>query len=181
MSSASGVIIRRLQAEDDLGGFACEDPDLDEFLKADARRLESQWVTRVYVAVCEDHVVGYAALLADTVILKSGERRKLKLQHDDSKQIPALKIGRLAVDAAFRERTRGVGSGLVRHAFELALALSQSIGCRLLTVDAYEGSVAFYQKLGFVSNKAHEDEARSTISMRLDLRSDPLPGWLQSN
>jgi ribosomal protein S18 acetylase RimI-like enzyme len=90
--------------------------------------------------------------------------------------LPAVKVGRLAVDEAFRAQNRGTGEALMRHAFLVALTVANVIGCRLLTVDAYPASVGFYERLGFVLNKTAEGP-RNTTSMRLDLRS--LPSWVK--
>jgi hypothetical protein len=148
--------IRRLEDEDEIEQFYCGDKELDGFLKEDARRLEAQDVTRVYVAVIGRRVYGYMAILADTIELKTNERKKLKLKlkHDDPRQIPALKIGRLAIDKAFREEYRGTGKALMGLAFRNGLIVAETAGCRLLTVDAYLESVEFYEaKLGFIRNK----------------------------
>jgi hypothetical protein len=82
----------------------------------------------------------------------------------------------------------------------LAIGARRSLGCRLLTVDSLPGSEPFYLRLGFVRNKvAPEEEAcpicnkplntcphcgvaleltpSPTISMRFDLKTDPLPAW----
>jgi GNAT superfamily N-acetyltransferase len=89
-----------------------------------------------------------------------------------------VKVARLAVATRFREAYTGLGTLLIRFAFDLARAHTVEIGCRLLTVDAYRTSVGFYERLGFVRNKRTRDTASGetesdTISMRLDLASTP--------
>jgi hypothetical protein len=133
--------------------------------------------------------------LADTVVLRTNERKNLKLGHDDSKNVPALKIGRLACDLDAKKRFQGIGKTLMWLAYQNGVATRQTIGCRLLTVDAYAGVVDYYAKLGFVANKTRPDGALcggcgkpleppngspandTTVSMRFDLKSDPLPDW----
>ena len=156
----------------------------------------------MYLASYSGELVGYLALLNDAIILQTGERKKLGLGHADSKTIPALKIGRLAVAYGFRLKYCGVGTQLMAFAYAKALLIAQSSGCRLLTVDAYNqdsaDSVAFYKKLGFIANKKQDQDEldrpappvqgslptladvvghRRTLSLRFDLRSDPLPAW----
>jgi hypothetical protein len=41
------------------------------------------------------------------------------------------------------------------------------MGCRLLTVDAYPGSVSFYEHLGFTRNLHEAHEGRSNLRVRL--------------
>jgi hypothetical protein len=196
----AAVVIRRLAGSDDVSSFCCGysqgDVDLNGFLRDDARPLEASHVTRVYVA-CSDagEVVGFVAILADAIVLKSGERKKLKLPHRGmSKYVPALKVGRLAVSDDFRREYEGTGTLLVRQALDVAMLLSERAGCRLLTVDAYGKSVDFYLKRGFIKNKVSEhqptiwerarakfrpliDPVPSTIPMRFDLRASNLPSW----
>jgi hypothetical protein len=45
-------------------------------------------------------------------------------------------------------------------------------------VDTYPQSVAFYERLGFVRNKAKEYRDRGHPSMRLDLYAAARPAWL---
>ena len=173
------VEIRPLREADDLSAFACGDTDLDEFLRNDAARLQALNIVRVYTSFTDGALVGYVAILNDTVVLKTPDKKKLALNHDDHPAIPAVKIARLAVDASFRQRVSGMGKHLVRFAFHLARAQADQIGCRLLTVDAYKASVGFYENLGFVRNKVKASDGEKlavdedTISMRLDLAETP--------
>lgn len=176
----AGLEIARLTAADDLQGFASDDLDLDAFLQSDALRLQERAVIQVSLARYEGELAGYVALLADIVILQTGERKKLKLGYEDPPPVPAVKIGRLAVSADFRKRYRGLGRAMVAFSFNTALQVSRDVGCRLLTVDAYAQSVAFYELLGFIANKGKEYRERETVSMRLDLHAAPLPAWLVS-
>lgn len=197
-SDALGLGLRRLAESDDFSSFDSGDADLNDFVQNDARRLERCDVTRVYIAAAGAKAVGYLALLADTIVLKSNERKHLDLTRQDSKNVPAVKVGRLAVDLQFQRR--GVGEALMRIAYQIAISTRRPLGCRLLTVDAYPASEEFYVKLGFIRNKvAPEDETcptckkplnrcphcscefqsspTNTVSMRFDLKTDPLPSW----
>jgi len=73
------IRVAPLGAAHDLDGFACGVIDLDEFLRDDALRLQGERVARVYVALAEERIVGYVALVADSLVLETGEKRKLKL------------------------------------------------------------------------------------------------------
>lgn len=162
----------------DLAAFACGDDDLDAFLRDDALRLEDQRVARTYLAHYDGALVGYITVLADAIILETRERKGLRLRHEDHPVIPALKIARLGVAASFRARHRGVGEALMAFAFLLALDLGERVGCRLLTLDAYAQSLEFYQRLGFVPNRAKPYRDREHPSMRLDLYAPILPPWV---
>jgi GNAT superfamily N-acetyltransferase len=62
--------------------------------------------------------------------------------------VPAMRMGRLAVAQA--EQGRGYGQLLVGHAANLAVSVRQTLGVRVLIVDAKDAkAAAFYQPFGF--------------------------------
>ena len=165
------------------GDFSCGDEDLDDFIRSDASRLQSLNVARTYVARVGDTLCGYVSLMADAIVLKANERKKIKhkdhaLAFDDHPVVPALKIARVAVRKETRDACRGLGEALVRFAFLQGLALAETVGCRLLTLDAYPESMGFYEKLGFVPNRDATYAERDHPSMRLDLFAAVPPSWL---
>lgn len=163
-----------------LAGFSCGDDDLDEFLRMDALRLQRESALQTYLAWdarSGDAVLGYVSLLTDAVRLETRERKSLGLLSGDHPVVPAVKIARIGVSVAV-QRGRGVGTALVRFAFATALEVNQMVGARLLTLDAYPESIAFYERLGFVRNRAKEYRERNHPSMRLDVFSATPPPWL---
>lgn len=167
-----------------LASFHCGDEDLDDFIRSDALRLQSLNVARSYLAIYGDRVRGYLTLMADAVVLKPNERKKLRdtsgnmLAFDDHPVVPALKIARLAVCRETRAELRGIGEALVRFAFYTSLDLSEIAGCRLLTLDAYPDAIPFYEKLGFARNLDGAYAGKPRPSMRLDLFARVPPSWL---
>lgn len=147
-------------------------------------RLQSLNVARSYLVIYRERVRGYLTLMADAVVLKPNERKKLRdaagnaLAFDDHPVVPALKIARLAVCKESRDEFRGVGEALVRFAFYTGLGLSEVTGCRLLTLDAYPDAIPFYEKLGFVRNLDGAYAGKPRPSMRLDLFARVPPSWL---
>jgi predicted GNAT family N-acyltransferase len=94
------------------------------------------------------------------------------------KNIGALKLAQLAVDNSLRGR--GLGTLVVYDAVNLAVELSQRVGCRYVVLDAQPELVEWYQALGFKINKVMQKQriAAATdrnpdeipVSMRFDLR-----------
>ena len=164
--------------EKDFSTFSSGDSDLDDFLCSDARRLGVRNVARTFVVRYENNLAGYTSLMADAIVLETKERKRLYLTSGDHPVIPAVKIARLAVAELFRTSYRGLGQLLVRFAASIALDFSETVGCRLLTVDAYPQSVAFYERLGFVRNRAKQYRDREHPSMRFDLHAPKLPAWI---
>lgn len=162
----------------DIAAFSCGDRDLDDFLRDDALRLDRARAARTWLARYDGALVGYITLLCDAIILETRERKGLALRHEDHPVIPALKVARLGVSESFRASHRGVGEALMQFAFATGLTLSAQVGCRLLTLDAYAQSLAFYERLGFVRNRAREYRDRQNPSMRLDLHAAVLPSWV---
>jgi GNAT superfamily N-acetyltransferase len=183
------IRVAPLGAAHDLGGFACGIVDLDEFLRDDALRLQGRRVARVYVALANERIVGYVALVADSLVLETGEKKKLKLKHGDPVWVPAVKVGRLATRSDCQQQ--GVGKALMRFAVDIANHVSDTIGCRLMTLDALPSAITYYEKLGFVRNKLANKRSKKTkdkkpkatgnaapVSMRLDLHAEALPSWV---
>lgn len=178
------VEIRPLGQAHDLAGFDCGVKDLNEFLQNDALRYAARRIARVYVALLDDRVVGYVALVADSLVLETREKKKLDLKHRDPKYVPAIKVGRLGTCAGFKNR--GIATELLRFSIDVANLASRYIGCRLLTLDALPTSMAFYEKRGFIRNKHNSKKGKGksgkksdTTSFRLDLRTENLPAWVK--
>jgi GNAT superfamily N-acetyltransferase len=157
IASALEVSIRLLQDGEQPPELDSGDADLDNWLREDATRLHGQGVAAVYLAHVGDQFVGYAALLVDCIKVNSTEKKKIHLQHDDHPVIPALKVGRLAVNKTFQNR--GIGSTLIRFSIDTALSVAELAGCRLLTLDAYPAKVDWYERRGFVRNRRLAKEA----------------------
>ncbi|MHC6203504.1 hypothetical protein ACYULU_09955 [Breznakiellaceae bacterium SP9] len=112
-------------------------------------------------------------LIADAVKLSTTEKELHKLDYP-FKTIPALKIGKLAVAEASRQKYWGIGTLMLYHAERFARNfINPYCAARFLTVDADvehdEGVLSFYQKSDFVPNAEKAGKHRKTVSMRLDL------------
>lgn len=132
-----------------LAGFDCGRPSLNEWLLRYALRNEHAGGSRTYV-VCDveaGRVVGYYALAAGSV-----DRAEAPgpLRRNMPDPIPAIVLGRLAVDRHFSGR--GIGAGLLKDALLRSVQVANQIGARALLVQALDDSAAaFYQHHGFVS------------------------------
>ena len=58
------------------------------------------------------------------------------------KSVPAVKIGRLAIDKTYKGM--GLGRLIIRNLIADCVKLNQQIACRLITVDAYKDALPFY-------------------------------------
>lgn len=191
------VALRKLDLDDDLRGFSCGAVDLDDWLREDAARLQSVGTVAVYLARTAGELVGYVSLLADSIRVNSSELKRLELEHNDHPSVAAVKIAHLAVRTGLQGK--GIGTAMLRFAFDQAVLISAHVGCRLLTLDAYPGKVSWYERKGFVRNKRvakeaasawacpagcpeyREDDGRPRVSMRLDVGGEDadLLDWMK--
>jgi GNAT superfamily N-acetyltransferase len=157
-----------------LSTFDCEDSDLNEFVKVDCPRYKEQGLSHTKLALYSGNVVGYVALLADSISLETSERQWLIQKNVHVQHIPALKIGRLAIDKRYKGQR--VGSALVKYSVGVAFRLNSdlSVGCRFLTVDAYQQSIGFYERLGFVKSLHKQYKKREHPSMHYDIITGPI-------
>ena len=139
---------RPIKPGDVVTGFACGQPTLDDWLAKVAVRAERDQTARTYVSVDQDtgRVVGYYCLSAFSV-----ERASIgggTLARNAPRAIPAVLLGRLAVDRT--AQGRGLGVPLLHDAVVNAELVSARIGSRALVVEALGDSAArFYTRYGF--------------------------------
>lgn len=162
--------------------FVCgEAKEYETFLKVKALPLEQLGVTRTFLVLhrLTGELIGYFSLSADTVRLTIDEKTGTDLETVDFMSLPALKLGKLAVNKSLSEEAqrKGYGSFILEivntYAFEM---LELGVACRFVTVDAdieyNPDTPEFYLKNGFVVNQSRKRRASDkTISMRKDIFS----------
>jgi len=136
-----------------LKGFKNQVKELEDFLKEDAFSNQKLKISTTYLLFHEDkeqrYLAGYVTLLADSIRIYKDRALKQFFENKgvEYNSLPAIKIGRIAVDK--RLQKRGYGKNLIKFSMYTALNLSESIGCRFLTVDAKLNAKSFYKKHGF--------------------------------
>ena len=159
--------------------FDCEDEDLNDFLFNEAVPYGKELLATTFVMENDKQTLGYYSLLNDSLQLKeemftskSQFRKFLKelmpYPKRHLKTIPALKIGRLAIDKTFKGK--GLGSVIMANIISKCIKMNEEQACRLITVDAYKQAVPFYQKMGF-KFLIEGDKDDATRLMFLDLTS----------
>lgn len=165
-----------LTNQHDLSKFNCESSDLTNFLKYDALNQQNMNLNITHLVICDGEIIGFVSLLTDTLKLKTLENKKLKeeikdeLNIGENNEIPAIKIGRLAVDKNYSKK--GLGSHILRNVLLSILNLSKTkVGLRFVTVDAYATAVDFYVKKNNFSSRGSD----AKILKKLDKikRQDP--------
>jgi GNAT superfamily N-acetyltransferase len=143
--------------EHDVSTFDCGDEDLNDFLKNDAVKFQTEHLSHTRLVYLEGVLVGYVTLLADCIILKTDEKKKTlhqaRSQHQTIYTFPAIKIGRIGIQKEHQKA--GIGTQLLNYTIALVYRLNKelNVGCRFITLDAYPQSVSWYEKKKFVFNK----------------------------
>jgi len=144
------LIVELLADHHDRPGFACENPEFADYLRARARRDRDAGVAACFVLVDQASssvVLGYYTLSSFTVELGSlpdDYRKKARLPRYP--EVPATLIGRLArvVDG------KGLGHVLLVDALQRAAVMSRQVASHAVIVDAIDANaVAFYLRYGF--------------------------------
>ena len=159
--------------------FDCEDEDLNDFLFNEAVSYQKELLATTFVMENDKQTLGYYSLLNDSLQLKEEMftsksqfrkflRELVPYPKRHLKTIPALKIGRLAIDKTFKGK--GLGSVIMANIISKCIKMNQEQACRLITVDAYKQAVPFYQKMGF-KFLIEGDKDDTTRLMFLDLTS----------
>lgn len=143
----------------DVSQFRCTHAELTDWLQRKSLANEIAQASRTFV-VCESRcVVGYYALAAGSIEHAASPG---SIRRNMPAPIPAIVLGRLAVDQ--RYQGQGIGAGLLQDAVQRSLGAALAIGARVLLCHAVdERARTFYLGHGF-SPSAIED-----MTLLLDL------------
>lgn len=138
-----------LTEEHDLSDFSCDSDDLNDFLKNDALPQQKEKLNITKLCVCEGEIVGFVSLLTDVLKLKliNDEAVKLKIKNklniSSNNFIPAVKIGRFAIDKKYSKK--GLGSYILKSIIINLNNISEDdVGFRFVVVEGYITAYHFY-------------------------------------
>lgn len=136
-----------LGEQHDLSQFESGQPTLDDWLRRHARQADAKRQGRTYVWHAEDDPVVVAYFTLCPHVLERAELPR-RLGRGDPDRIPSLLLARLALDQKLHGQ--GLGTELLLDALSRAVAASNRVGGRYLTVDAIDDqAAAFYEHCGF--------------------------------
>jgi len=138
--------IAKLAISHDAGQFDCGHAELNSFIRLHALQGQRAHISRTYVAVTGELIVGYHTLVVGSVTYEDAPERLAKgIPRYD---IPVLLLARLAVDQNWQ--AKGLGAALVADAMRRTLQVAEIAGVRAMLVHAKdENARAFYSYLGF--------------------------------
>jgi len=141
----------RADPQHDISRFDCSDDDLNDFVRTDCFNYQKHYLSHTRLAKYRGEIIAFVTLLADSIILETREKESWLPFHKKIVHFPALKIGRIAVHKDYQRQ--GVGDALMIYCLGIAFRMNEelNVGCRFITVDAYEMSVSWYEKQGLYS------------------------------
>lgn len=148
------------------------------FLLEQAKPLDEIAISKTFIMIhnVTNELVGYFTLSADTIKLTPAEKKQEDLDDVPFMSLPAIKVGKLAINKSLSEKAKKKGYG--SFAIEMAITkayevLKTGVACRFITVDAdieyYPNTTEFYEKNGFVRNEQKPSKNSKTISMRKNI------------
>ena len=157
--------------------FDCGNKDLNDFLCTDeVKNYENEMLGKTTLVYYDGELTGYYTL-SSTCLGVRYLKHKTGFSHLSEyhiNELPALLIGRLAIDLDWQKK--GVGRYIIQRIAMMALDQSRNQGIRLLVVQAKEDAFNFYTKCGFdfvmeSKNEMKRFKARGTRTMFFDVSS----------
>lgn len=161
------LFFTRLKKEHDVSTFRCNEERLAEFLIAFALNNQDDRISATRLVYWQNTLAGFFTLINDSIstsLINDGDGVK-GYRYDF---YPALKIARMATHSAYEKR--GIGKSMLLEVIATAINISQYAGCRIITVDAKEDAVGFYESFGFVIANNEKDEDDDTILLYKDIK-----------
>jgi GNAT superfamily N-acetyltransferase len=160
-------VIEPVAGEMDLSGFDCGNPDFNEFLLEDALRDFRDNFSVTHIGRIRGEPAAYVCLVAaayQTAAISHAATLRYPYRN-----LPAVKIARIATDLRFQGK--GLGRGLVEYSMAIARRVRTLVGCHLLVTDALPERVNWYRDMGFeLSVRANLAETRQSYPMHAVLK-----------
>ena len=138
--------IEKLTRSHVVEGFDCGVPALNRFLERYALQNQQADASRTYVALDEDEVVGFYAIVVGEVVHADAPPRIIKGLA--RYPVPVMMLARLAVSRT--RQGQGMGAGLLKDAFLRIAGAADQAGIRAVAVHAKDDAArAFYERFDF--------------------------------
>ncbi|MFZ0598617.1 MAG: GNAT family N-acetyltransferase [Flavobacterium sp.] len=178
---SSDYSLIKLKANTLINNFNCgddkDDADLNDFLFSKAKYYSSELLATTYILEDKTSTVAYYSIFNDSLTIEESNfnsKNALKkflsnlVSHPKRhlKNIPAIKIGRLAVSKD--KKGQRIGEKIIDFIISFSIDHNTNCACKLITVDTYKKSLGFYEKMGFIY-LSDKDKNEDTRQVFLDL------------
>lgn len=180
MEIEGNVSLLSIDRIDDISHYSFDSKieEYNDFLKI-AKVYGKINISKTFLLIHKEtnELLAYMTLSADSIKLTPQEKETHSISKIPFASIPALKVGKLAVNKCLspKAQLKGYGSFMLELARAFAYNMNESgIACRFITVDAdiqyNENTPSFYKKNGFTENLSNKSKnAKHTVSMRKDI------------
>lgn len=138
--------IEKLQRGHEVDEFDCGREALNRFLVRYAFQNQQAGASQTYIALADDAVAGYYALVVGQVEYEGASERLVKglARHP----VPIMLLARLAVATSWQGK--GLGAGLLKDAMQRTLQAADIAGIRAFAVHAKDDEArTFYEHFDF--------------------------------
>jgi predicted N-acetyltransferase YhbS len=169
MSAAALAPPQLLASKHQLEDFNSGEPSLDEWLKKRALKNSAGGASRCFVVCSDNAVIGYYSLSASAI---NHEIAPKAMRRNMPNPLPALLLGRLAVDGKYHNQ--GLGSALLRDAMLRSLTIAQNAGVFALLLHALNDRARqFYLSRGFVDSPLQSMTLTMTLATMQTILTEP--------
>lgn len=152
-----------LTSKHNLNKFECESDDLTDFLKNDALNQQNNKLNLTKLITCDEEIIGYVSLLTDTIPLKNIRENETKQDikgqlsiTSKNKLLPAIKIGRFAIDRKYAGN--GIGTDVLLNVlYNIKHIAENNVGLRFVIVEGYARAYNFYTQHNNFRNLKKDD------------------------
>jgi GNAT superfamily N-acetyltransferase len=143
----SALRIEKLRRDHPVEGFDCGQEALNRFLVKHALQSQQGNASQTYIALANEHVVGFYTLAIGAVEHIDAPPRLLKGL--GRYPVPLMVLARLGVSVTWQRK--GLGSGLLKDAMLRTLQAADIAGIRALAAQAKDDEArAFYERYDFI-------------------------------
>lgn len=159
--------------------FDCGNADLNEFFAKDVLNYTSELLGKSYCFTFDDdesQIVAAFTISNDSIktyTFPNARKKKINAEIPRQKQMnsyPAVLIGRLGVNKAFRKITgedKSVGDQLIDFVKSWFIDKSNKTGCRFIVVDSYNdvAPLKYYKRNGFTELFSSEEQEKEYTNL----------------
>lgn len=153
---------------------------MNEYFHRYAKKNQGHMFGVTYVCIYPPtQVIGFYTI-ANTTIPRSGIPEQLLTGLPKYQDIPAILLGRLAVDQ--KAQKKKIGELLISHCFDVYLHLTKICAARYIITDVYSAMAGFYEKYGFrlIEGSSNPHTTKMFLDLKvvraaLDLRTKEKP------
>lgn len=137
-------------SKEEIDVFSCGNNELDYFLKKYALINDKNGYGKTFLLKDDGELVGFFTICSSSI--KFEEYPNYENAIIPKYPIPCIRIARLAVKSS--KQGKGYGKELLKQALLRILNVADTIGVKLIVVDAKKTSTKFYEKYGFIKLKS---------------------------